>query len=107
VIGKAHRLELPSHSNVNALKREIDPHPPGTPRRPPTSRTVYKSRERKPVLKTVDYKPGLMTVTSIITGYPISIIGHRRQRLDRQMTKDEMRAMLTAAVQNTATTEAL
>lgn len=111
VIGKAHRLDLPSRANnVNGQKRSINPRPSGSPRkgaRPRICATIYKSRERKPANKIFNApaKPGLMTVMSVVTGYPISIYGHKQPRLARQMTKTELRAMLTTAIQNTAAME--
>jgi hypothetical protein len=116
VIGKAHRLELPSRSNnVNGQCRAVNPKPQGEPRRPPapgsrprTCRTVFQSREIKPANPIINKPatPGLMTVMSNLTGYPISIYGRRQPRLARQMTKNELRDMLATAVQNTAAMEA-
>lgn len=110
VIGKAHRLKLSSHSrahNFNGQSRAINPKPPGEPRKPGTRpricSTVYKSRERKPDNKIFNKPatPGLIVKMSILTGSVISVPGFRRQRAP-EMTKDELRAMLTAAVENTA-----
>lgn len=117
VIGKAHRLELPTHTrsnNINGQNRAVDPKPQGEPRRPPASgsrpricKTVFKTRERKPdnTIFNKPATPGLMTVMSNLTGFPISIYGRRQPRLSRQMTKTELRAMLTTAIQNTASME--
>lgn len=109
VIGKAHRLELESHgNNINSQKRSIDPMPPATPRTPPKNRrpqTVFASRERKPKAIVINAKPALTTVFSILTGAATTVT-RRRTSLDHAMTKDELRAMLTAAVQNTAAMEA-
>jgi hypothetical protein len=112
VIGKAHRLQLPTHRdcNVNGQKRVIDPRPEGSPRaksilpRHRPGKTVFQSRERKPRARIInpDSKPAIMSVISTITGQMISIQKYRRQRLDHEMTKDEMRAMLSAAMRNTA-----
>jgi len=95
VIGKAHRLELPSRSgNVNALQRAVNPHPPGTPRKPP--RMPRRQREFSP--------PKIITAVSNITG---AFINFKRPPLKRELTKNELRAMLTLAVQNTAAMEVL
>ena len=119
VIGKAHRLKLPTHTrsnNINGQNRAVDPKPQGEPRRPPAPgtrpricKTVFKDRERKPSNKIFNKPatPGLMTVMSNLTGYPISIYGRRQPRLAREMTKSELQAMLAAAVQNTAALETL
>ena len=108
VIGKAHRLNLPSlgrEQNVNAQKRAIDPHPPATPRASPRSRTrtVFKSREIKPRLKVINpnAKPAIMTAVSVFTGQQTGAVRLRHPSIG-EMTKNELRAMLTAAVQNTA-----
>jgi hypothetical protein len=110
VIGKARRLNLPAHTrarNVNGQKRAFDPIPSETPharQRPP--KTIFKSRERKPRARVInpDAKPPLMTVFSVLTGNPITVARQKYPRLDRQMTKDELRNMLTEAVRNTAAT---
>ena len=116
VIGKAHRLKLPSHAraNVNGQKRMVDPIPPETPRaspkhgsRPRVCQTVFKSPERKPAnnIFNTPPTPGLVVKVSALTGNMISVMGFKPQKLDRQMTKTELREMLTAAVQNTAAME--
>lgn len=118
VIGKAHRLELPAHSrsnNINGQKRAVDPKPMAEPREPSDRRarsrprvcpTLFKSRERKPGNKIFNTPPvpGLIAKVSALTGAMISVPGFKRQR-GPEMTKDEMRAMLTTAVQNTAAME--
>lgn len=107
VIGKAHRLQLPTHTrcNFNGQKRAINPIPPETPRssKPRTKPTVFKSRERKPRTKipNPDARPPLIVTISSITGQYGGAIKFRRQRV-AEMTKAEMREMLTTAVQNTA-----
>lgn len=119
VIGKAHRLGLASHErlrNRNGHTRKIDPKPradppePGEQRRvrtrPNICQTVFKSRERKPRNDAIFKKPtpGLVQVVSALTGIPITMQGFRRRRAPA-MTKNEMRAMLTTAIQNTAAME--
>jgi len=108
VIGKAHRLELPSRAeNVNSQKRAIDPLPPETPRastqhrRPKT--TVFKSREIKPSFRAANpkAKPALMTAISMFTGKYTGAIKLRRPGIG-ELSKDQLRAMLATAVQNTA-----
>lgn len=114
VIGKAHRLQLPSHTrapNVNGQKRSINPKSPREPRQPGTRpkvcTTVFKSRERKPANKIFNKPatPGLIVKVSALTGSIISVPGFRRER-QPEMTKNELRNMLTNAVQNTAAMEA-
>jgi hypothetical protein len=111
VIGKAHRLELPSRAgNVNSQKRAIDPLPPETPRTPTQHRrprtTVFKSREIKPSFRAPNpkAKPALMTAISMFTGKYTGAIKVRRPGIG-EMSKDQLRAMLTAAVQTTAAME--
>lgn len=113
VIGKAHRLQLPTHNrarNVNGQKRIVDPIPAETPRTSPRHRrpqTIFKSRERKPKARIINpnAKPAIMVAISIITGLQTGAARIRRPGMGN-LTKDEMRAMLTAAVQNTAAMEA-
>lgn len=71
--------------------------------RPKVCRTIIKSKERKPAAERPPSKPGLMTVLSVLTGSPLPV--RRRQSLGQALTKNEMRAMLTLAVQNTAAME--
>jgi len=109
VIGKAHRLGLSEREsgfrNVNLHKRLINPAPPGTPRasKPRTKPTVFKSREIKPraVLPRTDL--GFQLVYSNITGNPLHKIANKYRQ--PEMTKDQLRAMLSQAMQNTAAME--
>lgn len=113
VIGKASRLKLPTHSrcnNVNGQKRMVDPIPAETPRSPsrhPRPKSVFKSREIRPKtkIKNPNAKPALMTAISMFTGKYTGAQMLRRPGIGEK-TKDELRAMLTTAIQNTAALEA-
>lgn len=100
VIGKAHRLGLSQRQHANGYLRFIDPIPPGTPRK-----SIMRSRERKPRLEVMNpnAKPPMIFAESNITGTPIKKRG--RTFIDREMTKNELRAMLSRAVMNTAAME--
>lgn len=118
VIGKAHRLKLPSRDrslmNANGMARLIDPMPwSGGPRVPAgtrlprrnTCRTVFQSREIKPRLrlpKPIEIKSKISF--SIITGQWTGGVRQVREPMG-EMSKDQLRAMLATAFQNTAAME--
>jgi hypothetical protein len=93
IIGKVHRLKLERRYWGNGSTRLINPTPPATPRR--------QLRPRRPKATPV---PKILWATSNITGHFVS--QPRKQRAP-ELTKNEMRAMLTLAVQNTAAMEVI
>lgn len=99
VIGKVFRLDLERRSAGNGYLRIVDPIAPGA-----TRKSVYKARERMPRRETGRTPPKVIAAISPITG---AFINFKRPRLKREFTKNELRAMLTAAVQNTAAMEVI
>lgn len=102
VLGKVHRLKLEKRSNRNGTYYG--------PVRETIARKAPKRIHRDSVFKTADQKPmvrldhdrrhGLIAVTSPITGAFLNV--KRRPPSVGEMTKNEMRDMLTQAVRNTA-----
>lgn len=100
VLGKVHRLGLSNRIVVTSVKRIPSDR---CCLRPRTRKTVFSSAERKPRLLLTRSKPALMAVVSPITG--AFITARRRPFAQRDYTKNELRAMLTTAVVNTAALE--
>jgi hypothetical protein len=98
VLGKVFRLRLPKRTNRNRhfYTAPCDRHPP----KRPVNKSVFPTREQKPAfhIPNPNFKPALTSVTSKLTGAIISI--KRRPRVP-EMTKPELRAMLTQAMVNT------
>jgi hypothetical protein len=90
VIGKVHRLGLEKRYWGNGYSRQISPIPADTPR---------KYVPRPPRRQTEKSPPKIIFAASVRTGASINL---KQPRLRRQLTKTELRAMLTLAVQNTA-----
>lgn len=93
VIGKVHRLKLERRYWGNGYSRVIDPTPADTPR---------KCAPRPPRRRTEKSLPKVLVGVSARTGAFISL---KKHPLKHALTKNEMRAMLTLAVQNTAAME--
>lgn len=111
VIGKAHRLNLTERRHGNGYTRPKEPiplNPEGQTQRS-RDRAVFQCRERKPRLSVPNPNktPPLVAVVSNITGNFIRLKKPRVPRINVEMTKDQLRAMLAAAVQNTAMLENL
>ncbi len=117
IIGKVHRLSLPSRDrdvcNGNGATRFVDPTPLGTPRASPVYRRVGISRVRATVFKSIERKPdrvtpkgdfGMQLIYSNITGNPLAKMVNKHPR-QPEMSKDALRAMLAQAIQNTAAME--
>ena len=100
VIGKVTRLKLTRRYWGNGYSRIINPIPADTPR----SRPVFKSREREIRRLKDQPPPKIITAVSPRTG---AFINFKKHPLKHNLTKNEMRAMLTLAVQNTAAMEVL
>lgn len=106
VIGKVHRLKLKrttGHENQPRKERKERPAPreKKIPNKP-FYNSVFKSPEIKPQveLPARNARPGFVMVVSVLTGNPL--MAKKRRPLQRDMTKAELRAMLSTAVQNTA-----
>jgi len=107
VLGKVHRLKLEKRSNRNDFyfgpaRETIQRVAPKTrPKRIHRS-SVIRVPERKPSFHAPnpDARPGLIAVMSPLTGAFLNV----KRRLPHQveMTKNELRAMLTQALINTA-----
>lgn len=106
VIGKAHRLGLEERRHSNGYDRPKEPiplNPDGQTSRS-RDRSVFQCRERKPKLEVPNPNktPPLVAVRSRITGQYVHLRKTRHPALAVEMTKNELREMLAAAVQNTA-----
>lgn len=106
IIGKVHRLKLKrttGHENKPRKERKARPAPreKKIPNKP-FYNSVFKSPEIKPQveLPARNARPGFVMVVSVLTGNPL--MAKKRLPLQREMSKTELREMLSTAVQNTA-----
>jgi len=99
ILGKRYRLGLSDRAVLKCVRR----HYPNRPKR--ALKTVFPNRERKPHFPKLPSPPPLVAVTSVITG---SYVTTKRMRPHvGEQTKNQLRAMLTQAVKNTAELEIL
>lgn len=101
VLGKVHRLKLEPRSVLRVAERTFGARPRAAPNRI-YHRSVFKMPERKPSFHAPapNAHPRLISVMSPITGAFMNV--KRRLPHQAEMTKNELRAMLTQALINTA-----
>jgi len=112
VLGKVHRLKLNPRECRNGYyygtvitfgEAKLRPRK----RYPARPKTVYPTRESKPRLRVPrpNFKPAIMPVMSVITG--AFVTSKKRKPMIGEFTKNQLRAMLTQAMVNTAAMEIL